>query len=107
MTAISLTNLGATYAGLNDHVKNKSLTNRAYNIFLKKYGDKHQWTQDALFNLQLAEKNLLKLKTTSEKQQDTLPKDEISPTNDLKMAFWLNKKYGEGFVESHGLEQAK
>lgn len=68
MTAISLTNLGATYAGLHDHIKNKSVSNRAYNIFLKKYGHSHQWTQDALFNLKLAEKNLLKLKATNAKQ---------------------------------------
>ncbi len=73
MTAISLTNLGAAYSGLGDHIKNKAVTERAYNIFLKKYGAKHQWTIDASFNLQLAEKNLMKQRQPVPKKQVVVP----------------------------------
>jgi tetratricopeptide (TPR) repeat protein len=106
ITAITLTNLGATYSGLGDQVKNKEFTERAYNIFLKKYGSNHQWMQDALFNLNLAEKKLLKLRNAIPNHPPAPSQEEVNVMNNLKMAFILDEKYGQGFVKKHGLKKA-
>lgn len=52
--AINLINLGDAYAGKGDYIKFKEMSQRSYDIFYKNYGQNHQWTQDALFNLKMA-----------------------------------------------------
>jgi hypothetical protein len=68
LTAITLKNLGCAYDGLHNHVKNKEVTERAYKIFLKIHGPKHQNTVDALRNLQLVEKKLSRQKEENNKK---------------------------------------